>query len=136
MELALPHARSYKQTPSTNSLTQPTKKMHTVGALLLAFGSVAQSQQCPDIHVFGARETTVAPGYGSSGALIQMIQSTHPGTTAEAIVYPACGGQDSCGGIEYGESVRQGTNAVSAAVNSFHQRCPSTSFILVGYSQV
>ncbi len=110
--------------------------MHPAAILLLAFGSVTQSQQCPDIHVFGARETTVTPGYGSSGALIQMIQSAHPGTTAEAIVYPACGGQDSCGGIQYGESARQGTNAVSAAVNLFHERCPSTRLILVGYSQV
>lgn len=92
--------------------------------------------QCPDIHVFGARETTVSPGYGSAGQLINMIVSAHPGTTSEAITYPACGGQSSCGGVAYGDSARQGTNAVAGQVSSFHQRCPNTQLILVGYSQV
>lgn len=36
----------------------------------------------------------------------------------------------------YGDSARQGTNAVASAVNSLHQRCPNTQIVLVGYSQV
>ncbi|KAL2107951.1 hypothetical protein VUR80DRAFT_4446 [Thermomyces stellatus] len=64
-----------------------------------------------------------------------MIVSAYPGTTHEAIEYPACGGQASCGGIAYGDSARQGTSAVASQVNSFHQRCPNTQLILVGYSQ-
>jgi acetylxylan esterase len=99
-----------------------------------AIGAVAQS--CPSIHIFGARETTVSPGYGSAGALVQQVQSAYPGATAEAITYPACGGQSSCGGVQYGDSARQGTNAVASAVNSFNQRCPNTKIVLIGYSQV
>lgn len=105
-------------------------------AFLLAAQTALVASQCPDIHVFGARETTVSPGYGSAGQLINMIVSAHPGTTSEAISYPACGGQSSCGGVAYGDSARQGTNAVASQVNAFHQRCPNTQLILVGYSQV
>lgn len=102
----------------------------------LAAQAALVAAQCPDIHIFGARETTVSPGYGSAGQLINMIVSAHPGATSEAINYPACGGQGSCGGVAYGDSARQGTSAVANQVNSFHQRCPNTQLILVGYSQV
>jgi acetylxylan esterase len=104
--------------------------------VLLAHALVATAQSCPPIHVFGARETTVSPGYGSAGALVNMIIAAHPGTTSEAIVYPACGGQASCGGIAYGDSARQGTSAVATAVNNFHTQCPDAQIVLVGYSQV
>lgn len=93
-------------------------------------------QSCPEIHIFGARETTVPSGYGSAGAVVDMIKREFPGATSEAINYPACGGQAQCGGIQYGDSARQGTQAVANAVNSFHQRCPNTKLVLVGYSQV
>lgn len=105
-------------------------------SFIVAAQAVLVASQCPDIHIFGARETTVSPGYGSAGQLINMIVSAHPGATSEAINYPACGGQGSCGGIAYGDSARQGTSAVASQVNSFHQRCPNTQLILVGYSQV
>jgi len=93
-------------------------------------------QSCPEIHVFGARETTVPSGYGTAGQVVNLILQAFPGATSEAINYPACGGQASCGGIQYGDSARQGTQAVANAVNSFHQRCPNTKLVLVGYSQV
>ncbi|KAH7118525.1 carbohydrate esterase family 5 protein [Dactylonectria estremocensis] len=92
-------------------------------------------QSCPPIHVFGARETTVSPGYGSAGTVVNLILNSNPGATSEAIVYPACGGQSSCGGISYANSVVTGTNAVASAVNSFNSRCPTTKLVLVGYSQ-
>ena len=93
-------------------------------------------QSCPEIHVFGARETTAPPGYGTAGQVVNLILQAFPGATAEAINYPACGGQASCGGVQYGDSARQGTQAVANAVNSFNQRCPNTKLVLVGYSQV
>ncbi|KAL2194215.1 carbohydrate esterase family 5 protein [Corynascus similis CBS 632.67] len=106
--------------------------------------AVLAKRQCPQIHVFGARETTVSPGYGTAGTVVNLILGAFPGATAEAISYPACGGQSSCGGVQYvvlcvnsayGDSARQGTNAVASAVNSLHQRCPNTQIVLVGYSQ-
>jgi acetylxylan esterase len=92
-------------------------------------------QSCPSIHVFGARETTVAPGYGTAGVVVNLVLNAHPGSTAEAISYPACGGQASCGGISYANSAVQGVAAVASAVNSFNTRCPQTQLVLVGYSQ-
>ena len=102
---------------------------------LAACVALATAQSCPKIHVFGARETTTPQGYGSAGAFIDMITAAYPGTTSEAIVYPACGGGSSCGGIAYGDSANEGTAAVASAVNSFYQQCPTTQLILVGYSQ-
>ncbi|EAA27421.1 acetylxylan esterase [Neurospora crassa OR74A] len=94
-----------------------------------------ERQSCPSIHVFGARETTVSPGFGTAGVVVNLILQAYPGATSEAIVYPACGGQSSCGGVQYGDSARQGTNAVATAVNSLNARCPDTQIVLVGYSQ-
>ena len=48
-------------------------------------------QSCPAIHIFGARETTAPPGYGSAGTVVNLILNAHPGSTAEAINYPASG---------------------------------------------
>jgi acetylxylan esterase len=116
-----------------------------------------QSRQgggCPKVHVFGARETTVSPGFGTSAGLVQQVVGAYPGTTSEAIQYPACGGQvrrlelflsqflannslqSSCGGASYDSSASQGTAAVVKAVTAFNKRCPETKIVLVGYSQV
>ncbi|KAH6844517.1 carbohydrate esterase family 5 protein [Chaetomium sp. MPI-CAGE-AT-0009] len=97
--------------------------------------AVLAKRQCPQIHVFGARETTVSPGYGTAGQVVNLVLGAYPGATAEPISYPACGGQASCGNIQYGDSARQGTSAVASAVNSFNQRCPNSQIVLVGYSQ-
>jgi acetylxylan esterase len=110
-------------------------------ALLLAGRAMASplelvARACPDIHVFGARETTASPGYGSSITVVDLVLSAYSGSTSEAISYPACGGQSSCGGVSYANSVIQGVQAVTTAVNSFNSECPSTQLVLVGYSQV
>jgi acetylxylan esterase len=91
---------------------------------------------CPSIHIFGARETTASAGYGSSSTVVNEILGAYSGSTAEAVSYPACGGQASCGGISYSSSVAQGIQAVASAVNSFNSQCPQTKLVLVGYSQV
>ncbi|KAF4632191.1 hypothetical protein G7Y89_g5936 [Cudoniella acicularis] len=114
--------------------------MHfTAATLLLAAGAIAspieERADCPKIHVFGARETTVAQGYGTASVVVNLVTGAHSGATAEAIVYPACGGQSSCGGVSYANSVQQGVAAVTKAVNSFNTRCPDTQLVLVGYSQ-
>jgi len=115
--------------------------MFLVGLMLatqaLASPSILAERQgnCPSVHIFGARETTAPAGYGTSQSIVQAVQQAHPGATAEAINYPACGGQSQCGGIQYGDSVKQGTAAAARAINAFNQRCPETQIVLVGYSQ-
>jgi acetylxylan esterase len=78
----------------------------------------------------------VSPGYGSSITVVNGILSAYSGSTSEAISYPACGGQSSCGGVSYSSSVAQGIQAVASAVNAYNSRCPQTQLVLVGYSQV
>jgi acetylxylan esterase len=78
----------------------------------------------------------VSPGYGSSITVVNGILSAYSGSTSEAISYPACGGQSSCGGVSYSSSVAQGIKAVASAVNAYNSQCPQTKLVLVGYSQV
>ncbi|KAL2862811.1 putative acetyl xylan esterase (Axe1) [Aspergillus lucknowensis] len=96
---------------------------------------VEKRQSCPQIHVFGARETTAAPGFGSSSYVVDAVLSAYSGATSEAIDYPACGGDASCGGASYGQSVAAGIEAVGTAVNGFNSQCPDAQIVLVGYSQ-
>ena len=88
------------------------------------------------VYVFGARETTVPPGYGTAGGLVNQVVAAYPGTGSEAIQYPACGGQSNCGGVPYEQSAQQGTAAVVKAVTDYNKKCPSTQIVLIGYSQV
>ncbi|KAF8175577.1 cutinase-domain-containing protein [Pholiota molesta] len=104
-------------------------------SILLLGATLAAAQSCPSVHVFGARETTAPPGYGTSQSVVQSIVSAYPGATMEAINYPACGGQASCGDVSYASSAVQGVAAVATAVNSFNTNCPNTWLVLVGYSQ-
>ena len=117
--------------------------MSLVVGLLLAGQALATSLHilprqgdCPRLHVFGARETTAPAGFGTSGGIVDRILRANSGATSEPINYPACGGQGSCGGIQYRDSVKQGTAAVATAVNAFNQKCPDTEIVLIGYSQV
>lgn len=80
---------------------------------------ISERASCPQIHVFGARETTASPGLGSSATVVNGILAAHSGATSEAINYPACGGGSSCGGVSYPNSVKQGTAAVISQVSAF-----------------
>lgn len=110
--------------------------MFKLSTLLLASSAIAtprnvdKRQSCPNIHVFGARETTAPAGFGTAGTVVDLILNAHPGATSEAIDYPATG-DDS-----YGSSVQQGVQAVTNQVTSFVNNCPDTQIVLVGYSQV
>ncbi|KAJ5368946.1 Acetylxylan esterase At 0.90 angstrom resolution [Penicillium cataractarum] len=112
-----------------------TASLLAIGATAIPLEGGVEKRSCPDIHVFGARETTASAGYGSSSTVVNAVLSAYSGSTAEAISYPACGGQSSCGSVSYSSSVAQGIAAVASAVNSFNSQCPSTQLVLVGYSQ-
>lgn len=104
--------------------------------LFAALAALTTAQSCPSVHIFGARGTGVPPGYDLLLPLVNQLKATYAGATSEAIVYPACGGASSCGGVSYGDSAKQGTAAVATAVNNFHNNCPNTKLVLMGYSQV
>ncbi|EKD21073.1 acetylxylan esterase precursor [Drepanopeziza brunnea f. sp. 'multigermtubi' MB_m1] len=106
-----------------------------LGRALASPVDIEERQSCPEIHVFGARETTVSPGLGTARVVVNLVLNAYPGSTSEAIDYPACGGQASCGGASYGESALQGTAAAAAAVNAYHTKCPNSILVVVGYSQ-
>lgn len=95
-----------------------------------------QEESCPDIHIFGARETTAPPGFGTASVLIDLVlNAKFPGAgsrtvTAEAIEYPAAGG------TAYSASVGEGIKAVVNQTNLFAARCPRSVIIMHGYSQV
>ncbi|KAK0621183.1 cutinase [Bombardia bombarda] len=89
----------------------------------------SNNTSCPDIHVFGARETTTPQGFGSAQTLINLIIKRFPGTTAEEIVYPAAGGSN------YSSSVAAGIAAVVRQTGTFAAQCPDTIVIMHGYSQ-
>ncbi|KAJ4424876.1 carbohydrate esterase [Gnomoniopsis sp. IMI 355080] len=114
-----------------------TLALFTLGAFAspIEVGADVEKRACPGVHVFGARETTASPGYGSAGTVVTSIVNAHSGATSEAISYPACGGQSSCGSVSYANSVSQGTSAVISAVSAFAKSCPDTELVLVGYSQ-
>ncbi|KAK5679010.1 hypothetical protein LTS10_008665 [Elasticomyces elasticus] len=109
---------------ASSSAAQPTTSVAT-----------SSNAACPNIHIFGSRETTASPGYGSSNTVVNLVLAAYPGSTAEAVDYPACGGQDSCGGIAYGDSANQGTATLAKDINAYYASCPNTQIVLVGYSQ-
>lgn len=114
----------------------PAASLALLGQSFASPLDLVERATCPPIHIFGARETTAPAGYGTAGVVVNLILNAHPGATSEAIVYPACGGQASCGSVSYANSAVQGVAAVASAVNAFNTMCPSTQLVLVGYSQV
>ncbi len=89
-----------------------------------------RARDCPQIQVFGARETTAPPGFGTAQDLIDLILKRFPGTKTEAIDYPAIGGDD------YNDSVGAGILAVVKQTAAFSAQCPNSIIIMHGYSQV
>jgi acetylxylan esterase len=73
--------------------------MHNVlvaaSALLLAhcgaspIAALKARQSCPEVHVFGARETTAPAGYGTASVVVDLVLGAYAGATSEAIDYPA-----------------------------------------------
>ncbi|KAK3113999.1 hypothetical protein LTR53_008136 [Teratosphaeriaceae sp. CCFEE 6253] len=75
--------------------------------------------------------STAPSGYGSAGTFVNAILNAYPGSTAEAINYPAAGGTNAA----YASSVQAGVQAVTNQVSAYASKCPSTQLVLVGYSQ-
>ncbi|KAI1130278.1 carbohydrate esterase family 5 protein [Nemania abortiva] len=90
---------------------------------------VSRRASCSSLHIFGARETTAPPGFGTAATVVDLIKRVYPTATTESIMYPAAGGN------LYGASVAAGIRAVSAQTNTYFQSCPNSVMVVVGYSQ-
>ncbi|KAI2473604.1 carbohydrate esterase family 5 protein [Annulohypoxylon bovei var. microspora] len=101
----------------------------TVATASAAEAANVRRQDCPNVHILGARETTAPPGLGSASTVVNLVQQANNGATSESIVYPAAGGND------YASSVSAGVLAVANQTNTFNQMCPDTKIVVVGYSQ-
>lgn len=109
-------------------------KLNIIALIVMAMAADAKitarqaNSACPPVHVFGARETTAAPGFGTAKTVVESIVKAFPGATSEAINYPASGNP-------YSASVQAGVKAVTTQVDTFTAKCPDTQVVLVGYSQ-
>ena len=93
-----------------------------------------QTPDCAPIHVFAARGSGEPVGPGAMGYLATLIQIDHPGTTSEAIDYPAL--LDPNDPTKYAFSTHVGVSAIMWQVTSYYNRCPDSKMVLLGYSQV
>jgi len=100
------------------------------GAQTLPLVAPPGTLACPQVHVFAARETLAGPGFGSAEALVNLVAAAFVNSTAEAINYPAAGGDD------YANSVSDGIVAVLGQMQVFANLCPDTILVAHGYSQV
>ncbi|KAI1143263.1 carbohydrate esterase family 5 protein [Hypoxylon sp. FL0543] len=110
--------------------------MNIIGILLsiiitasVAGASTIPRRRCPNVHIFGARDTTASPGFGSASTVVNLVRRANIGVTSEPIVYPAVGGD------LYAASVAAGVLAVANQTDAFNQRCPKSKIVMVGYSQ-
>lgn len=85
-------------------------------------------------HIFAARGSGEPVGPGAIGLLAFLIQIDNPGTTLEAIDYPAL--IDPMDPTFYAFSSYLGTSAVILQVTGYYNRCPKSKIVLLGYSQV
>lgn len=87
----------------------------------------APAAGCPPVHVIASRATGEPPGEGIIGSLANDIQQMVPGTTSEALNYPAT--------MPYSGSIPVGVTNLMAAIANNTAACPSTKLVLMGYSQ-
>ena len=85
--------------------------------------------KCSAVHIVVARASTEPQGEGLIGALSRSVKSAIPGTTSEAVKYPAAL-------APYGPSEIKGVVAAKAQVTEYVKKCPESKIVLMGYSQV
>lgn len=91
----------------------------------LAGSSLAIS--CAPVHLIVARGSFEPQGEGITASLSTAIKKALPGTTSEALVYPAV--------IPYLGSLSKGTANLKDLIAKYTEACPSSKLVLIGYSQ-
>ncbi|KAJ4412564.1 hypothetical protein N0V85_003657 [Neurospora sp. IMI 360204] len=80
------------------------------------------------IHLIVARGSTEAPGLGRIGVVARNVTLLIPGSTIEAIDYPATF-------ANYTTSEEKGAIGFEKRLVDYHEKCPDTKVALLGYSQ-
>lgn len=80
------------------------------------------------LHLIVARGSTEAPGVGRIGVVARNVTLLIPGSTIEAIDYPATF-------TNYSTSEEKGAMAFEKRLVDYHEKCPDTKVALLGYSQ-
>ena len=111
---------------------------------LVAPASVTADPGCSDVYVLGLRGSGQDPGYGEQvgpvvEAIVERVAETGRSVDAAPLDYPALSLADSFGLAlftgEYAASVEEGGQALLAEMRAVADMCPSTEFVVVGYSQ-
>ncbi|KAF2435313.1 alpha/beta-hydrolase [Tothia fuscella] len=90
--------------------------------------NTSSSTACANVHITVVRASTEQPGQGVIGTLATMISGAIPGSTVEAIDYPAL--LNPCG-----LSSSNGTTTTTGQLQKYVDSCNKASVVLLGYSQ-
>ena len=99
--------------------------------LALLSGARAANDTCPPAgaaHVVVARASDEAPGFGIIGAVSDQVVSMLPGSSQEAVAYPASFDN-------YFASQNDGVFAMKGLLKQFAADCPHSAIVCMGYSQ-
>lgn len=89
--------------------------------------SLAQCAVSPAVHIIAARGTGERPGVGAQQSVVTSIQKRLPGSSVEAVDYPATTAQPA--------SNNAGNAAMTRQITAYAQACPNSKIVLMGYSQ-
>lgn len=107
-------------------------KTSIFGTLLTSAALVVASQQCySGVYIIACRGTFESQdyvGYGFQGALVTSLLNAIPNSNASAVIYPASV-------YNYGDSVGQGAVNAQQQIIAYHNACPTSAMVLLGYSQ-
>jgi acetylxylan esterase len=88
---------------------------------------LASAAACAPVHLIVARASGEAPGEGIIAGLATKVKRAIPGTTSEALNYPAR--------MPYSGSIPVGVANLKKAIATYTQQCPQSKLVLMGYSQ-
>lgn len=101
----------------------------TAGAPATTAAAASDAPCATGLHLIVARGSSEQPGEGRIGVVAGNVTERVPGSTVEAVEYPATL-------TDYLESEGDGVAAMAALIAAYVGRCPDSRIALLGYSQV
>jgi hypothetical protein len=109
------------------ALGSPQLRINTINADLPT-QNTSSSTACTDVHLIVVRASTEKPGQGVIGTLANKIAGAIPGTSVEAIDYPAVLSP-------YNSSSFNGTETTTTRLMNYVDTCTRGRIVLLGYSE-